>query len=80
MTTPTRTRVFKSGNSQTVRIPREFKLEVDEVEIIKRDDELVLRKIKDDLSDVMGIFESFSDDFMQDGREDTPPQERNFDL
>lgn len=29
-------KIFKSGNSQAVRIPKEFKLEGDEVEIQKR--------------------------------------------
>ncbi|CAG0903195.1 unnamed protein product [Cyprideis torosa] len=73
------TRVFKSGNSQAVRIPKEFQLDVEEVEIFKRDDEIILRKKPDSLADVMDIFAAFSDDFMQDGRDDTPPQERNFD-
>ncbi|PHS23933.1 MAG: hypothetical protein COA83_08930 [Methylophaga sp.] len=36
----TTTRVFKSGNSQAVRIPREFQLDVAEVEIFRRGDEL----------------------------------------
>ena len=73
------TRVFKSGNSQAVRIPKEFQFDVDELEIFKRGDELVLRKKQDNLSDVLDIFESFPDDFMQDGRDDPPPQERDFD-
>jgi antitoxin VapB len=37
-------KVFKSGNSQAVRIPVEFQFDTDEVEIFRRDDELVLRK------------------------------------
>ncbi len=74
------TRVFKSGNSQAVRIPKEFQLEVDEVEIFSRDGELVIRPKQDTLADVMDIFASFPDDFMKDGREDLPPQERNFDI
>ncbi|MEM7736425.1 MAG: type II toxin-antitoxin system VapB family antitoxin [Deinococcota bacterium] len=40
------TKVFQSGNSQAVRIPKEFRLEQDEVEIIKRGDELILRPYK----------------------------------
>lgn len=39
------TKVFKSGNSQAVRIPKEFKLEQDEVEIIKRGNELVIKPV-----------------------------------
>ena len=68
------TQVFKSGNSQAVRIPREFQLDVSEVEIFRRNDELVLRKKKDSLIDVLDIFADMPDDFMADGRNDQPPQ------
>ncbi len=40
------TKVFKSGNSQAVRIPKEFQLSTDEVEIVKHGDELVIRPIR----------------------------------
>ena len=40
------TKVFQSGNSQAVRIPKEFQLEHDEVEILKRGDELIIRPVK----------------------------------
>ncbi len=73
------TRVFKSGNSQAVRIPKEFQFDVNELEIFQRGDEVILRKKRDNLSDVVDIFAAFSDDFMQDGRVDPPPQERDFD-
>jgi len=36
-------KVFKSGNSQAVRIPKEFHLEGDEVEIRRKGDSLILR-------------------------------------
>ena len=72
------TRVFKSGNSQAVRIPKEFQFDVAELEIFQRGDEVVLRKKQDDLSDVMAIFAAFPDDFMRGGRDDPPPQERDF--
>ena len=40
------TRVFKSGNSQAVRIPKDFQLDVEEVEIFARGDELIIKKSK----------------------------------
>lgn len=40
------TRVFKSGNSQAVRIPKELQLPEGEVEIIRRGEELVIRPFK----------------------------------
>ena len=70
------TRVFTSGNSQAVRIPREFQFDVSEVEIFQRGDELVLRRLHRKLTDAFHLLESMPIDFMQDGRNDTPPQER----
>jgi antitoxin VapB len=37
-------RVFKSGNSQAVRLPKEFQFKGKEVEIFRRGDEVVLRE------------------------------------
>ena len=34
--------VFKSGNSQAVRLPKDFQFDVSEVEILRRGDEVVL--------------------------------------
>lgn len=76
----TTTRVFKSGNSQAVRIPQEFQFDVNEVEIFRRGDEIILRKRPDNLLDVLDLFESLPDDFMQGGRNDPPPQQRDFEL
>jgi antitoxin VapB len=38
------TRVFRSGNSQAVRLPKEFRFKGKEVEIFRRGDEIVLRE------------------------------------
>ena len=37
-------KIFKSGNSQAVRLPKEFQFDVSEVEIFRRGDEVVLRR------------------------------------
>lgn len=37
-------KVFKSGNSQAVRLPKEFRFNGDEVDIFRRGDEVVLRE------------------------------------
>lgn len=74
------TRVFKSGNSQAVRIPKELQFDVDEIEIFQRGEEIILRKKRDNLSDVLDLFAALPDDFMAEGRGDLPPQERDFDL
>ena len=37
-------RVFRSGNSQAVRLPKEFRPKGPEVEIFRRGEEIVLRE------------------------------------
>jgi antitoxin VapB len=69
-------KIFKSGNSQAVRLPKEFRFDVKEVEILRRGEEIVLRKPKRNLSRVLDILQALPDDFMADGRQDSPPQER----
>ncbi len=74
------TRVFKSGNSQAVRIPHEFQLDSSEVEISRRGDELIIRPLHKNLAKAFYLITEMSDDFMMDGREDSVPQDRDFDL
>jgi antitoxin VapB len=69
------TRVFKSGNSQAVRIPVEFQFDTDEVEIFRRDDELVLRKKATSLAKAFHFLAALPDDVLTD-RTDDAPQER----
>lgn len=38
------TKVFRSGNSQAVRLPKDFRFRTSEVEIFRRGDEVVLRE------------------------------------
>ena len=70
------TKVFQSGNSQAVRIPKEFQFDVDELEIFRRGDEIVLRKKPENLAAAFDLLTSLPDDFYREGRKDTPPQER----
>jgi antitoxin VapB len=63
-----RTKVFKSGNSQAVRIPKEFQFDVDELEIFQRGDEIVLRKPATTGAELFRVLTSFSDDFFRGGR------------
>ena len=37
-------KIFKSGNSQAVRLPKDFQFKVPEVEILRRGEEVVLRR------------------------------------
>lgn len=72
----TTARVFQSGNSQAVRLPKEFRFNAKDVEIFQRGDEIVLREKRYTPADALSIFASFPTDFMREGREDNAPQER----
>jgi antitoxin VapB len=69
-------RVFQSGNSQAVRLPKEFRLNVEQVEIFRRGDEIVLREAAADATAIFDALASLRVDFLADGRDDAPPQER----
>ncbi len=71
-----RARVFRSGNSQAVRLPKEFRLRSKEVEIFRRGDEIVLRERGKGLARAFEILANLPDDFLPAGRKDTPPQSR----
>ncbi len=69
-------RVFQSGNSQAVRLPKEFRLNVEQVEIFRRGDEIVLREVPANAAAVFDLLTQLPADFLTEGRDDTPPQER----
>ena len=71
-----KTRIFKSGNSQAVRLPKEFRFDVKEVENFRRGQEVVLRKPKRNLAKAFDALAALPEDFMAEGRQDEPPQER----
>ncbi len=70
------TAVFQSGNSQAVRLPKDFQFNVREVEIFRRGEEVVLRKVPKNLSAAFDLLAAMPEDFMADGRTDPPAQER----
>ena len=69
-------KIFKSGNSQAVRLPKEFQFDVSEVEIFRRGDEVVLRKRPQNLARVFELLTGLSEDFMENGRHQPSMQER----
>ena len=66
-------KVFKSGNSQAVRLPKAFRFSVDEVEVSREGDAIILRPhLENDRgwSSLMSALKrGVSDDFMKEGRE-----------
>jgi antitoxin VapB len=70
------TRVFKSGNSQAVRLPKEFSVRSKRIEIFRRGGEIVLREPAKGLSRAFDLLTELPDDFLAAGRKDGPPQTR----
>jgi antitoxin VapB len=69
-------KVFRSGNSQAVRIPKEFRLDDDEVEIRRRGKTLVLEPRRRSWNALFESLDKFSDDFMTEGRSQPAVQKR----
>jgi len=75
-TVVTTTRVFKSGNSQAVRLPKEFSVKSKVLEILRRGDEIVLREPGKGLGRAFEVLTELPDDFLAEERQDMPPQHR----
>ena len=72
----TTARVFKSGNSQAVRLPKEFRFAATQVEIFRCGEEVVLLERRKDASSLFDLLVELPGDALPDRRIDTPPQER----
>ncbi len=73
----TTARVFKSGNSQAVRLPKQFRLTATEVEIFRRGDEIVLKEKVRGMATAFHLLADLPDELFPDGRGDAPPQSRD---
>jgi antitoxin VapB len=69
-------KVFQSGNSQAVRLPKEFRFSADEVAIFRRGEEIVLRETRPTLDDVLDPLPPWPDDITLKSMPDLPMQER----
>ena len=67
--------IFQSGNSQVVRLSKGFRFSADRVEVFWRGDEVV-REIPPSAAAIVDLLASLPEDFMDEGRDDQPPQER----
>jgi antitoxin VapB len=80
------TTVFQSGNSQAVRLPKEFRFKSKTVEIFRRGDEVVLREKRRTMADVLAelppLTPEMADEIervFEDIRDRRPPEERDWD-
>ncbi len=76
-------RVFMNGNSQAVRIPQEYRLETNQVEVIRNENgELIIRPIPSARGEaILQALSAFDDEFVAqleaDRTERVEPQERD---
>ena len=70
------TKIFKCGNSQALRLPKEFQFPCKEVEIFKRGNDVIIRENPKNLKHAFELLASMPADFFSDEREDDLPQER----
>ena len=70
------TKVFISGNSQAVRIPKEFHIDFSELFIKKIGSSIILTPKESNWENLERSLSEFSDDFMMEGRTQPAMQER----
>ena len=76
---PTKTaKIFMNGQSQAVRLPKEFRFDTTEVYIRRQGEDIVISPKKPTWDDFFATESVFGEDFLNI-REDTYPQERDFD-
>ena len=70
-------RVFRSGNSQAVRLPKEFRLKSGEVEIYRRGKEIVLREKDGSMTRAFDLLAGLPEDIaVRDPRTDRPQKRK----
>lgn len=70
------TKVFTSGNSQAVRIPKEFHIDYSDLYIKKIGSAIILYPKENKWENLKRSLSEFSDDFMSEGRNQPSMQER----
>ncbi len=71
------TKIFRCGNSQAVRIPKEFQMEGNEVEILRKGASLVLCPKRKSWAALIESLKEFTEDFMEGGRKQPRLQKRD---
>lgn len=69
-------RVFTNGGSQAVRLPKDYRFRDEEVLVNRIGNAVILLPKDDPWQSLMQSLDMFTDDFLTDGVEDLPIQER----
>jgi len=70
-------KVFMNGGSQAIRLPKSCRFEESQVLVQRIGDYVILMPEKDPWGSVRCALSMFSDDFLAEGIEDLPVQERD---
>jgi antitoxin VapB len=73
----TTAKLFKNGQSQAVRLPKEFRFEGDEVIIKRVGKAVVLLSASDSFDTLFDSLDKFSDDFMDERNQPKEQQQRS---
>lgn len=77
----TKTRVFRSGNSMAVRLPKEFAMDEGDVYITRVGDSIILRETSSNTAALSLALAMFTDDYMAEGRmQPDMPEGRSLDV
>jgi antitoxin VapB len=69
-------KLFQNGNSQAVRLPKEFRIPGNEVKIFKKGNQVILEPIETTWNSLFESLSEFPEDFMKDGRNQPGMQKR----
>ena len=71
-------KVFKNGQSQAVRLPKEFRFEDDYVFVKKSGNVIILIPAKNSWNSLLNSLNKFSDDFMTERNQPEPQKREQF--
>ncbi len=69
-------KLFQTGRSQAVRLPKAFRMPGTEVKIRKEGNKVILEPVNATWDSLLSSLDEFPDDFMADGRYQPTMQER----
>jgi len=70
-------KLFRNGNSQAVRLPKEFRIPGTEVKIFKKGNQVILEPMETTWDPLFESLSEFPEDFMKDGRNQPIMQRRD---
>ena len=73
-----RTTVFKSGNSQVVRLPKGFQIADREVQIVRQSTDVDIRAIPKTIGEAVRLPKSLPGDMFTEPRDVSPPPQRGW--